>query len=49
MGGLGSGNWYRWDKKTTAEEVHRVDIRYLKKQGYLTPGYMGWLSWSCGE
>ncbi|MEJ1382416.1 MAG: hypothetical protein RPT95_15850 [Candidatus Sedimenticola sp. (ex Thyasira tokunagai)] len=48
MGGLGSGNWYRWDKKTTAEEVHRVDIRYLKKQGYLVSGYSGWLSWSCG-
>ena len=34
---LGSGNWHRWDKKTTTEEVHRVDIRYMYKQGLLRP------------
>ena len=22
MGGVGSGNWYRYDKKTTAGETH---------------------------
>ena len=22
MGGVGSGNWYRFDKKTTAGETH---------------------------
>lgn len=49
MGGMGSGRWYRWDKKTTTEEVHRVDIRYLHKQGLLRwPGSTGSLSWSCG-
>jgi hypothetical protein len=49
MGGMGSGNWYRWDKKTTTEEVHRVDIRYLRKQGLLGwPGATGSLSWSRG-
>ena len=48
MGGLGSGNWYRWDKKTTTEEVHRVDIRYMRKQGLLWPGCTGSLSWSRG-
>ncbi len=50
MGGSGSGNWYRWDSKTTTESQHRVDIRWLKKHGYLQPGTMGSLSWSsCGE
>ena len=38
MGGLGSGNWYRWDTRTTTEQIHRVDIRYLRKQGFLKEG-----------
>jgi hypothetical protein len=49
MGGIGSGSWYRWDKKTTCEEVKRVDIRYMRKQGLLRPGRVGTLSWSCGD
>ena len=49
MGGSGSGNWYRWDSKTTTESQHRIDIRWLKKQGYLRPGTMGSLSWSRGD
>jgi hypothetical protein len=49
MGGRGSGSWYRWDKKTTCEEVKRVDIRYMRKQGLLRPGCAGSLSWSCGD
>lgn len=49
MGGSGSGNWYRWDSKTTTESQHRIDIRWLRKQGYLRPGTMGSLSWSCGD
>jgi len=48
MGGLGSGNWYRWDTRTTTEQIHRVDIRYLRKQGFLKEGTFGTLSWSCG-
>ena len=49
MGGIGSGNYYRWNSSTTkTEEVHRVDIRFLKKQGYLSPGAQGSLSWNCG-
>lgn len=49
MGGVGSGNRYRWDKKTTTEQVHRVDIRYMRKHGLLRwPGIVGSLSWSCG-
>jgi hypothetical protein len=47
MGGLGSGN--RWDAKATTESQHRIDIRWLKKHGYLRPSARGSLSWSCGE
>lgn len=47
MGGRGSGNWYRWDSKPTTEGQLGIDIRWLKKNGYLKPGYSGLLSWSC--
>jgi hypothetical protein len=46
MGGVGSGSWYRWDKKNTAESQHRVDVRYMKRHGFLRPGMMGQLSWT---
>ena len=48
MGGTGSGRWYRWDSKATTESQHRVDIRWMRKQGYLRPGMAGSLSWSLG-
>ena len=46
MGGVGSGNWYRPSKKTTTAETHSVDVRYLHRNGLLSPG--GWFSlrWS---
>src|SRR5919202_5080265 len=46
MGGEGSGNWYRFDKKTTTGECHSIDVRYLHREGLLTPE--GWftLRWS---
>jgi len=48
MGGRGSGSWYRWGgRKTTTESQKRIDIRWLKQQGYLQAGTMGSLSWSC--
>jgi len=46
MGGPGSGSWYRWDSKSTTESQHRVDIRWMRKQGYLHPCAFGSLSWS---
>ena len=46
MGGVGSGNWYRWDKKTTTDQVKRIDIRFMKKQGLLKPNMAGTLHWS---
>ena len=43
MGGWGSGR--RWNAKRTAQSQHRVDIRWMKKQGYLRPGAFGSLAW----
>jgi hypothetical protein len=40
---MGSGNWYRFDKKTTTGECHSVDVRHLHREGLLTPGY--WFTW----
>jgi len=47
MGGSGSGYWYRCNSKETTENQNRVDIRWLKKEGYLWPGNIGILAWSC--
>jgi hypothetical protein len=46
MGGVGSGNWYRFDKKATTGECQSVDVRYLNRHGLLKPE--GWFSlrWS---
>jgi len=49
MGGYGSGRWYSCGGKTTTESQHRIDIRWLKKKGYLRSGIMGSLSWSRGD
>jgi hypothetical protein len=36
MGGPGSGSWYRFNKKATVEECHRVDVRYSTQFEYST-------------
>jgi hypothetical protein len=46
MGGMGSGNWYTFDKKTTTGECHSVDVRYLYREDLLTPGHWFSLRWS---
>jgi hypothetical protein len=46
MGGLGSGNRYRFKKKTTIEECHSLDIRELHREGLLKPGICFRSSWS---
>ena len=46
MGGVGSGNWYRFDKNTTTDECHSVDLRYLHRKGLLTPGHWFSLRWA---
>ena len=49
VGGLGSGNRYRFDKKTTTDECHSLDVRTLYREGLLKPG--GWFSsrWLRGD
>src|SRR5829696_5484481 len=46
MGGVGSGNWYGFDKKTTTGECHSIDVRYLHREGLLKPGRWFSLRWS---
>src|SRR5215212_4776715 len=46
MGGVGSGNWYRFDKKTTIGECHSVDVRYLHRENLLRSGHTFSLRWS---
>jgi hypothetical protein len=49
MGGAGSGNWYRFDKKTTTGECHSVDVRYLHRNELLKLGGRFSLRWSRGD
>ncbi len=35
MGGRGSGDWYRWDKKTTIEDCRFIDINRFNKEGMI--------------
>ena len=46
MGGVGSGSWYRFDKKTTTDECQTIDVRYLHRNGLLQPGHSFSLRWS---
>jgi hypothetical protein len=46
LGGVGSGNWYRFNKKTTTDECHSVDVRYLHREGLLKAGHWFSLRWS---
>ena len=41
MGGLGSGNRYRLDKKDTVEGYDSLDVRSLERKGLLEPGCHG--------
>jgi hypothetical protein len=49
VGGVGSGNWYRFNKKGTTKECHSVDVRYLHRNGLLEPGNRFSLRWSRAE
>ena len=46
MGGVGSGNWHRFGKKTTVEECRSLDVRRLHREGLLELGYRFSWSWS---
>jgi len=43
---MGSGQYLRFGTKETTESQRRVDIRFLKKQGWLIPNTVGTLSWT---
>lgn len=49
MGGPGSGNWYRWDKRDTTADYHALDVRTLYRGGWLRPGVSGQSRWSYGD
>ena len=43
MGGLGSGSYYRFDKKDRAEDCRSLDVRRWQREGFLDPGrFFGW-------
>lgn len=46
MGGVGSGNRWRFSSRNTCESYLRLDLRYLHKQGMLKAGYGGSLNWT---
>ena len=46
MGGRGSGSHIRWSSHLTTSEVRRIDIRYMKKCGHLSPNTGGTLNWT---
>ncbi len=46
LGGVGSGSWHRFDKKTMTGETHSLDVRYLHREGSLKPGRSFSLRWS---
>jgi hypothetical protein len=46
LGGVGSGNWHRFGKKTTTGEYQGVDVRYLHREGLLKPTRWFTLRWS---
>jgi hypothetical protein len=46
VGGVGSGSWYRFNKKSTTNECQSIDVRYLHCNGLLKPGHYFSLRWS---
>ncbi len=50
MGGFGSGNWYRWNKRECIDDHISVDVRRWKREGFLTVGNrFGWQWTGNGE
>lgn len=45
MGGAGSGLWYRHDSKQLTSSVKSIDIRWLKRNGYLVDQDEGTIEW----
>ncbi len=47
--GIGRGNYIRHSRQITLEETRRLDIRQLRKAGYLENGKTGSWSWHRGD
>lgn len=45
MGGIGSGRHFRQDVKETTDDYCKLDIRYLRRKGLLTPGLGYSIQW----
>jgi hypothetical protein len=45
MGGQGSGNWYRWRKKTTVEDCWTLDANQFMREGVFQVGEFRKLGW----
>ncbi len=49
MDGVGSGNWYRYNKKSTTNECQSIDVRRFHRER-LEPGYrFSWSWWRAGR
>jgi hypothetical protein len=46
MGGWNSGRWHFCSTKATCEQMHSVDLAYLRRNDLLQPGKASRLSWS---
>jgi hypothetical protein len=47
--GVGSGNWYRYNKKSTTNECQSIDVRRFHRER-LEPGYrFSWSWWRAGR
>lgn len=49
MGGPGSGRIRDFSSQPTVEDVNRISIYEMRKQGLLEPGTAGELTWSLGD
>jgi len=48
MGGVGSGNWYRLDRKTLVEDCLCLDVNQFNRRGYLQAGHSINAGWTGG-
>ena len=48
MGGIGSGRRWHFGAKDTTDSYRSTDVRWLKREGMLTPGANQGISWSRG-
>ncbi|SDM10350.1 hypothetical protein SAMN04488026_11751 [Aliiruegeria lutimaris] len=46
MGGTGSGRHWHYGARNTKEDYRAIDVRWLKREGILRPGYSGNITWS---